>query len=346
MLSKWGGFDAIANHSGASVEKVSLIFEFDVKFFKTLGASVKFFTSNPIYTIEIHRVGNNGYYLKEHISLKKPIVSVPHFLNMNNGAGFILDIDDAGTKKVVRYKKPEEVFDGQELVLAQAIDPKRLHPLFALKKAIEKISVYSYFDTTQESDIRRMGEYEPDSQIKQDGSNLTQYLQRLSINAPLVFDDTIKWLKRVNPFFKDIRFDYLGKHFALVLTEERLRKPITLEGISDGTLRFLLLLSILLNPQKGKLICIDEPETSLHPDMISILSEVIKQSNKEGTQLIIATHSPMLLNMFELEQVYIVEKDEKNSTVFVSKTEEEFSSWTGEFLPGRLWLQGLLGGRR
>ncbi|MBK8568087.1 MAG: AAA family ATPase [Saprospiraceae bacterium] len=138
----------------------------------------------------------------------------------------------------------------------------------------------------------------------------------------------------------------MGKHFALVLTEERLRKPITLEGISDGTLRFLLLLSILLNPQKGKLICIDEPEISLHPDMISILSEVINQSNREGTQLIIATHSPMLLNMFELEQVYIVEKDEKNSTVFVSKTEEEFSSWTGEFLPGRLWLQGLLGGRR
>ncbi|MBK8562868.1 MAG: AAA family ATPase [Saprospiraceae bacterium] len=263
LLSKWGGFDAVANYSGVPVDKITLTFEFDAEIIRALESSTKLFSANPFYKIEINKVGNNSYYLKEEVyAAHAGGEGTYKFLQMSNGAGFISEKSDSGGAKLSRYIEPSEVFDGQELVMAQAIDPKRFHPLYALKKAIEKISVYSYFDTTQDSIIRRMGEYEPDSQLKQDGSNLTQFLQRLSINAPLVFDDTIKWLKRVNPFFKDIRFDYLGKHFALVLTEERLRKPITLEGISDGTLRFYYCSPYCLTSER-KLICIDEPEISL-----------------------------------------------------------------------------------
>ncbi len=275
---------------------------------------------------------------------------------MNNGRGQISERNGTGEIRLttidanfnaIDYSTPEESFDGQELVLKQAIDPKRFYPLFLLKKAIEKIAVYAHFDTTSGSVIRRMGEYRSDNQLLPDGSNLTQFLQRLSVNSPLVFDKIVGFLKKINPHFKDIRFDYLGKNFGLVLIETGLNKPVNLDSLSDGTLRFLILLSILFNPERGKIICLDEPETSLHPDMIALLSDIVRASNNEGTQVLISTHSPMLLNMFDLDQVFVVEKDPISSSTQISvKTEEDFSDWVGEFLPGKLWLQGVLGARR
>jgi predicted ATPase len=357
-FNRWGGFDAVANFSDNNkrVEQITLTYEFDGRVVGSMNGQNSQYPGDPFYKIEVHRSGNNAYYLAESVFVEKPDAPPFYYLKMNNGRGLISERKGHGQIRLanidanfqpVDYSSPEETFDGEELVLKQVTDPKRFYPLFLLKKAIEKIAVYSYLDTTSESGVRRMDEYRPETQLLPDGSNLTQFLQRLSVNSPLVFDKVIEQLIKINPFFKDIRFDLLGKHFALVLIEKHLNRPVTLDSLSDGTLRFLIMLSILYNPDRGRVICLDEPEISLHPDMIAVLSDVIRQSNSEGTQVIIATHSPMLLNMFDLDQVFVVEKDtQTNSTIIKIKSEEDFVGWVGEFLPGKLWLQGLLGGRR
>jgi len=357
VFSRWGGFDRVVNFSGQSEEHISLTYEFDAQALYSSDPKAFRFQNNPFYKIEIRRKGNTAYFLSEHVYNEGKSGQRPFFyLKMENGQGVISEHTENGPVRLTDWEKsaqpseytdPDTAFKGNELVVKQAAnDAKRFFPLYSLKKAIEKIAVYTYFDTTDTSELRQMGEFLPETQLRKDGSNLSQVLQRLSVNSPLVFDQTLTWLKKINPFFSDIRFDYLGPRFALVLTEKKLSHSVTLDGISDGTLRFLILLSILLNPERGKLICFDEPEIGLHPDMISVLSSVINQANREGTQLIIATHSPMLLNMFELEQVGIVEKDDRNASKVSFKSEEEFAEWVGEFLPGKLWLQGLLGGRR
>ena len=116
--------------------------------------------------------------------------------------------------------------------------------------------------------------------------------------------------------------------------------------ISDGTLRFLLLLSILYNPDRGTLVCLDEPEIGLHPDMINTIAEGIKYAAQTGTQMFIATHSPLLLNAFDLEDILIFEKDENNKSIVKTKSEEDFADWQGKFLAGQMWLRGQLGGTR
>jgi predicted ATPase len=108
----------------------------------------------------------------------------------------------------------------------------------------------------------------------------------------------------------------------------------------------LLLLAILFNPNRGNLICIDEPEIGLHPDMINSVSEAIKLAARDGTQLLIATHSPLLLNAFELDEVLVFEKDANNQTKVSVKSEEDFEEWNENFLVGQLWVQGLIGGKR
>ncbi len=105
----------------------------------------------------------------------------------------------------------------------------------------------------------------------------------------------------------------MTKKINLVLREEHLAKSVSIEHISDGTLRYLLLLSVLFNPKRGSLVCIDEPEMSLHPDMINTISYAIKQASKH-TQLIIATYSPLLLNLFEIDDILIFEKNIQNET--------------------------------
>lgn len=79
--------------------------------------------------------------------------------------------------------------------------------------------------------------------------------------------------------------------------------------------------------------------------MINTVSDSIKHASKD-TQLFIATHSPLLLNAFDLEDILIFEKDEKNQTKVLRKTEEDFAEWNDDYLVGQLWLNGQIGGKR
>jgi predicted ATPase len=80
--------------------------------------------------------------------------------------------------------------------------------------------------------------------------------------------------------------------------------------------------------------------------MIKTIGEGIKYAAQNGAQMVIATHSPLLLNYFELEDLKIFEKNKTNYTVVITKTEEDFENWEGEFLVGQMWLRGQLGGVR
>jgi len=237
-------------------------------------------------------------------------------------------------------------FKTQELVLRQLSDPNRYYPLFTLKTAIEKLLVYNYFDTTLKSPIRQLSTYTIEKRLLPNGENLVQLLLRMKNHHALDYEKIEEFLSNVNPMFKDISYDNIGSKSLLVLREKRLAKSVSIEHLSDGTLRFLLLLSILYNPDRGSLVCIDEPEIGLHPDMINTIAKAIQYAAQKGTQMVIATHSPLLLNAFHLEDLWVFEKDEDNETIVVSKTEDEFGEWGTQFLAGQLWLTGKLGGTR
>lgn len=79
--------------------------------------------------------------------------------------------------------------------------------------------------------------------------------------------------------------------------------------------------------------------------MIRSVAEMIKYAARQ-TQIIVATHSPHLLNQFELEDVLVFEKNEENSTVVRTVSEDDFPDWEGDYLPGQMWLLGQIGGKR
>lgn len=342
---KWGGFSSMIYCGGdEDAREVIITYHFDRNKVKNVFEGNGFlFPKDPIYEVRISKVGLFNYDVSEKMYNESRRQGQPPFiyLDVSNGKGIISRKDD--TKIGIK----QAIFDENELVLKQISEPENFYPLFTLKKAIEEIVVYSYFDTTLDSKIRQLSPYYSELKLLPSGENLTHLLSYLNGNYTKSYDQILLLLKKVNPHFKELVFNQpTSSKTLLALKEQHLNKAITVDQISDGTLRFLILLSILYNPNRGMLICLDEPETGLHPDMIQTIGEGIKAASKDGTQMIIATHSPLLLNGFELEDLKIFEKDKDNQTIISRKTEDDFKEWEGEFLVGQMWLRGELGGVR
>lgn len=350
FLKEWGGFDSVANfNSNGKDDYIKLSFEFDKQaIIDAIWPSGHQFPENPIYEIYIFKSGGSSYYLKEKLYSKSGNPNEHDFIymEMDNGQGVISTRENG---KVGIQKYPQESrqihFKSTEPVLRQLSDPDRFYPLFTIKRALEEFSAYYSFDVTGGSPIRQPSAYGTETRLLPDGRNLATILNYIKNNHSIHYDEIEDAIKKINPQFKDINFAFLGPKLYLLLREKYLAKSVSIEHISDGTLRFMLLLSILFNPERGGLACIDEPETSLHPDMINTISEAIKQAS-DRTQLFIATHSPLLLNAFEIDDVLIFEKNLRNETEVYVKSPDEFDKWIGDFLVGQAWLQGLIGGKR
>lgn len=134
--------------------------------------------------------------------------------------------------------------------------------------------------------------------------------------------------------------------YVQVLVMEQHVGSIPATRLSDGTLRYLALLAVLCDPSPPPLICIEEPELGLHPDALNNVARLLKVAS-ERTQLIVTTHSPILLDAFTdtPEVVLVCERDESGSRL-TRLNREELKPWLEKYRLGPLWMRGELGGTR
>lgn len=344
VINKWGGFDNIyCKGRGDSNFKnsIGLEFIFNGDILSEYGSYE--FRSDVTYKIVLLRKGStDNYSISESILFSDTGF---HFLDFINGRGKVQERIEYGNVRPIQY----DDYDAQELVLSKIsdFDKDRYLPLVMIKNAIKDIAVYTYFDTTADSKIRKaMSATSAEKKLLPDGSNLPQILNLIKINYKDSFRRIQNRLQDVNPMFSGFDFNFLGSGvFELMLDEKELNTSVHITHISDGTLRYLCILAILYNPNRGKFVCIDEPEVGLHPDMIYNIATAIKEAALETT-FIIATHSENVLNTFKVENIRVFEKDESNCTIVQEFSEEDFSGWYDEFSPGNMWRAGDLGGKR
>lgn len=342
ILDNLGGFDNSFFKGSKKIEdtqSISIEFKFDRNEINQNGSGFKF-TDDVIYRINIIKSPSLlNYYIEEKITNEKGFV----YLDFLNGVGHLNEkLSERNNKtNLVRYAD----FDPQELALKEISDTDRYFALTTIKKAIKDILVYDYFDTTPKSLIRKPMLPTSEKRLIADGTNLPQILNTIKINHKQQYKKIAEMLNEVNSNFSGFDFNFIGGNIELMLEESGLNSSIHVSNISDGTLRYLCLLSIFFNPERGRLICIDEPEVGLHPDMILNIANAIKEAS-EKTTLVISTHSDSLLNYFDIENVRVFEKDENNASNVLSYTKEQFSDWYEEFSLGQMWKQGDLGGVR
>jgi predicted ATPase len=210
---------------------------------------------------------------------------------------------------------------------------------------LSSVSIYGSFDTTLYSKTRHAVLPTREVKLAPNGSNLVALLNDLKQKDADAFKKIVEALHKVNENYVGIEFENITNKIDLKVKEKELTEAISAAHLSDGTLCFLCLLAILYNRNRGSLVCMDEPELGLHPDMITTLANAIKDT-AETSQLIVTTHSEHILDAFDLENVRVVEKNEENATVVTKYSRTDFEGWYEEYLPGRMWRAGDIGGNR
>ena len=343
IQEQWGGYDQVVNFNGertAPCAQITYVFNYNE--LNELNPAAEF-NADVHYRITIRRSGTS-YVLNEQVFTQHKTKKNASFtyLDFANGNGKISTRTQDG---IVLQDYTGADVSGKELVLRQINDPIHYLPTHTLRKAIESLAVYNSFDIGEGSKLRVPTEFSTDIRLRKSGSNLTQILNELKLNHTFDFERLEETFRIVNLYFRIIEITNLYRQSYLSIREKNMSRAIGALHISDGTLRFLLSECIFYNPLRGELVAIDEPERGLHPDMIRSVADMMKYAAKQS-QIIIATHSPHLLNQFELEDVLVFEKDEDNSTVVHRVSENDFPKWEGEFLPGQMWLLGQIGGKR
>jgi predicted ATPase len=186
---------------------------------------------------------------------------------------------------------------------------------------------------------------QPVERLKEDASNLAQVLARYQSDFRPVFDKLNELMKQFYEPIKAVEVRIVSTHLQVAILEEG-GFSIPAYRLSDGTLRWLALLSILLNPTPAPVTCIEEPELGLHPDMIPTLSDLLRDASTR-TQLILTTHSQSLVECFsdDPESVCVCEKLE-GATQIRRLSKEKLSSWLEDYSLGQLWAKGEIGGNR
>lgn len=232
-------------------------------------------------------------------------------------------------------------------ILAQRKDPLNLPEITNLAEAYSNIALFRKWQfgganlmrKPQPTDLR--GDH-----LEEDLSNLNIFLNRRFGYDQAAKDELVAVLHDVYDEFQG--FELIADHntLSLFFREKGRSKPTLPARLSDGSLRFLMLAAILLDPDPPPLICIDEPELGLHPDLILALSRMLKRA-AERTQVIVTTHSPILLDAFseQPEVVLVVEKREGKSSI-KRLDAKKLAHWLKDYSLGNTWLRGAIGGTR
>ena len=311
----------------------------------------------------INNVLYNGFAQSDYIkvSLEFPIgpntINYYNFKLSSNGEDYRFEQEEIGIWDKKIYSNPYN-FDitssNHEANLKNRAIDKSTNKGYTAKHIfdyIRDLRVFHFHDTSENAQCKLPQDISDIYEFRNEAQNLAPYLFYLHNDSPEVYQKITEVVKLVYPRFNDFELQESpsakGK-IVLRWSEKDTENIFSSKQISDGTLRFICLATLLLQPKNSsavpQTIVLDEPELGLHPFAIHVLSELIKKAALER-QLIIATQSVSLINHFMPEDLLIVERTKNGDSIFIRKENEQFASWLEDYSLGQLWENNFLGGR-
>ena len=237
---------------------------------------------------------------------------------------------------------------GGSLAAQHANEPATVDIVTFTRSRLERWRVYHFHDTGNGAPILCNSDLNDNRFLREDGGNLAAYLYLLRHKYPTCYQRIEKTFRLVAPFFDDFVLEPLALNDRMIRLEWRHRvsdKHFDVSTLSDGSLRFLALATLLLQPAslRPSVILLDEPELGLHPYAVVVLCSMIRSVAAE-TQVILATQSPYLVDQFEPEEIVVVDRVAGKSQ-FRRLPPEDLETWLEDYSLGDLWLKNELGGR-
>jgi predicted ATPase len=232
----------------------------------------------------------------------------------------------------------------RETILTAAVSAE-LPDAEPLIETLRGCRVFHFHDTSLDAPVKQFGYIADNQSLHPDAKNLAAVLLRLRDGDRAAYQRIVRTIKQVAPFFKDfvLEPELAPDSVRLRWRQEGLDTVLPADALSDGTLRFICLATLLGHPDLPGLIVLDEPELGLHPFAIVQFCEMLRTASRQS-QVLIATQSVTLMNQFELDDLIVVERKD-GASVFERPDPARLSDWLADYSLGELWEKNLLGGR-
>jgi predicted ATPase len=206
---------------------------------------------------------------------------------------------------------------------------------------------YQFHNTSNTARVRQSVYVHDNRTLRHDASNLAAVLYAIKARKKPYYQRIIDTIQQIAPWFEDFILEplKLKKEMVRLDWKERGREIVFgPDQLSDGTLRAMSLITLLLQPEKElpSLVVIDEPELGLHPSAIVVIAALLKQASHHA-QVIVATQSAIFLDEFDPEDVIVVDRENGRSS-FTRQDPERLKSWLEEYSLGEIWQKNVIGG--
>ncbi len=208
---------------------------------------------------------------------------------------------------------------------------------------------YHFHDTSSSSQMKKTADVNDNRFLRHDASNLAAFLYYLREKHPNSYRTIRHMIRLVTPFFDDFNLEPQKLNPDKIRLEWRHKESdayFDAASLSDGTLRFIALSTLFLQPvdYRPSVILVDEPELGLHPYAVTLLASMVRQASATKTQVILSTQSSLLLDQFHPEDVLVADTV-SGGTQLTRLVAEDLKQWLDDYSLGQLWEKNELGGR-
>ena len=253
---------------------------------------------------------------------------------------------DGGTDSRARRELRREDLPLDQSVLSQRKDPDQYPEVTFLGNQYSKIRIFREWNLGRNALPRKPQPTDlPADFLREDAANLALVLNDLEHRSSLR-RSLVERLRDADASIEDFSVKVLGGTIQLFLHYAGLKSPIPATRLSDGTVRYLCLLAVLCHPSPPPLICIEEPELGLHPDLLAGLADLLMEASHRQ-QLIVTTHSDTLIDgLSKTPEAVIVCEKEDGCSRMGRRSGAQLDAWLNDYGLGQLWRRGEIGGNR
>lgn len=254
-------------------------------------------------------------------------------------------------ERQIKYYDPEKkkllppTWEHNPLETSLAQVPKMFQEPEDFRRRLASSTSYHVLNVDPRSPVRLPQSLGPAELPGRNGEDLVSclfYLQQTDRNRFEVIEDS---LRAAFPRFERLDFPPVAAGtLSLAWRERGFSKPLYTHQLSEGTLRFLWLTTLLQSPGLTALTLLDEPEVSLHPELLSLLADQLREASQR-TQIIVATHSDTLIRFLEPSEVVVLDSTEDGMTQLTRADELDLGDWLRDYSLDELWRNGRLGAR-
>ncbi|ETR65909.1 MAG: SMC domain-containing protein [Candidatus Magnetoglobus multicellularis str. Araruama] len=336
-INREGGFKEVVSRS-ASVDG---LIEIEVKFRNTIQEK------SPLITYEL-KIGNNNkstYIDTEILKYRRGQRGRPwHFLEFHNGQGEAIKNEEDYGKKEAKEEREKQTLDSPDILAIKGLGQfQRFKAISSFRKLLEGWVV----SNLQNDALRKIGDVGVDEHLSATGENVAQVAQFIHANYPDIFQKILqKMTERVPGIEKVEAIQNEAGQILLKFKDNPFIDPFISRYVSDGTIKMFAYLLLLYDPKPYPLLCIEEPENYLYPELLRGLADELREYASRGGQVFVSTHSPEFVNALDIKELFFLNKINGQTTINPAINDSQLNDLfdNGNEL-GWLWQHGFIKGR-